>query len=111
MLTNSERKFRDKLLERNYDNAKQARDTSEVDKHNADFNSLMAFAMSKVPANKRKEAESMLSGGSKMSYTEPTEAIKSLASTAPEKDVINIAREGNLKFKIIRDTNEARRLK
>ncbi len=113
MLTRSQRKVRDNLLETNYNRAKEARDKSEIEKHNKDFKSLMSYAMSKIPADKRKEVENSLTPESKMHYTKITDEIKKVM-TKPENtgtDIGDVAKFGNLKLQTFRDTYASKPLK
>lgn len=111
MLTKSERQTRDKLLENNYENAKTARDKSEMEKHNRDFKSLMNYAMSKVPSNERKRAEASLTPESGMKYGKMTNEIQAVMSKPQDKDISDITKFGNLKFDTFKDTYASKPIK
>ena len=105
------RRERDRLLEANYENAKKARSkNSEVEKH---YQELLNYSLSKVPADKRKEAEAQINGKSpiQVDYSKITPELQRMALKGNGEDTIReVAKNDNINFKIIKDANASKPL-
>ncbi len=108
------RRERDRLLEANYENAKKARSkNSEVEKHNKSYQELLNYSLSKVPADKRKEAEAQINGKSplQVDYSKITPELQRMALKGNGEDTIKeVAKNDNINFKIIKDANASKPL-
>ena len=110
ILDRSQRKLRDQLLERNYENAKAVRSNPvEIEKNNKNFKDLLNYSLSKIPADKRKAAEATLSGDNrnKVEYVKPSaDLINSLSrkiSSNDDTDFNSVVKQGGFSMNVFRN--------